>query len=124
MKGGDWMLNKKQKRCLELMAQGNYSQKEIASQIKVSEQTICNWKKDKEFTTELSYLVRISIQSLAAKAFKTQTKLLDAKSEMVRYMAAKDILDRAGFKATDKLILEGAIPVVIHDDLGEDELDE
>ncbi|WP_192929816.1 hypothetical protein [Alkaliphilus serpentinus] len=29
------MLNKKQKKCLELMACGDFTQKEIASQIKV-----------------------------------------------------------------------------------------
>ena len=117
------MLNKKQKKCLELMAMGELTQKEIANQIKVSEQTICNWKKNKEFMTELNDLIRISIQSLAAKAFKTQTNLLNAKSEMVRYMVSKDILDRAGFKPDDKIKFEGAIPIVIHDDL-DDEDDE
>ena len=110
------MLNKKQIKCLELMALGELSQKEIASQIKVSEQTICNWKKDVEFTSELDLLIRISIQSLAAKAFKTQTNLLAAKSEMVRYMVSKDILDRAGFKPIDNLKLSGNVPVVIIDD--------
>lgn len=113
------MLNKKQKKCLELMVCGDFTQKEIASQIKVTEQTICNWKKDKEFMAELDKLIKISIQSLAAKAFKSQASLLDAKSEMVRYMVAKDILDRAGFKATDKLKFEGTIPVVIQDDMDE-----
>jgi DNA-binding XRE family transcriptional regulator len=115
------MLNKKQKKCLELMAIGELSQKEIANQIKVSEQTICNWKKDKEFITELDLLIRTSIQSLAAKAFRTHVNLLAAKSEMVRYMVAKDILDRAGYKPDDKVKFEGAIPIVIKDDMGEDD---
>ncbi len=84
------MLNKKQKKCLELMAIGELSQKEIANQIKVSEQTICNWKKDKEFITELDLLIRTSIQSLAAKA-------------------------------DNKVKFEGAIPIVIKDDMGEDD---
>jgi len=115
------MLHAKQKKCLELMALGELSQREIAEQIKVTEQTICNWKKDAEFTNELDRLIRISIQSLAAKAFKTQTSLLNAKNEMVRFLAAKDILDRAGFKATDKLNIQGSIPVVIMDDLGDED---
>lgn len=115
------MLSKKQKKCLELMAVSDLSQREIAKQIDVAEETISRWKKDVEFTSELNMLVRISIQSLAAKAFHTQMKLLTSKSDMVKYMAAKDILDRAGFKPSDKLKLEGAIPVVIHDDLGDED---
>jgi len=120
-KGGVYMLNKKQKKCLELMAMGELTQREIAKRIDVSEETISRWKRNTEFTSELDTLIRISIQSLAAKAFKTQTNLLNAKSEMVRFLAAKDILDRAGFKATDNLKIEGAIPVVIHDDLDDED---
>jgi len=115
------MLNKKQKKCLELMAMGELTQREIAKRIDVSEETISRWKRNTEFTNELDTLIRISIQALAAKAFKTQTNLLNAKSEMVRFLAAKDILDRAGFKATDNLKIEGAIPVVIHDDLDDED---
>ncbi len=115
------MLSKKQKKCLELMAVSDLSQRDIAKQIDVAEETISRWKKDVEFTSELNMLVRISIQSLAAKAFHTQMKLLNSKSDMVKYMAAKDILDRAGFKATDKFRIEGAIPVVIMDDLGDED---
>lgn len=69
------MLNKKQKKCLELMAIGELSQREIAKQIDIAEETISRWKKNKEFMTELDELIRINIQSLAAKAFKTQTKM-------------------------------------------------
>ncbi|CVI73277.1 Bacterial regulatory proteins, luxR family [Clostridiales bacterium CHKCI001] len=38
------MLTPKQRKCLELMVSGDLKQKEIAAQIKVSEQTICAWK--------------------------------------------------------------------------------
>lgn len=107
------MLTAKQKKCLELLVNGEMSQKEIAEQIKVSEQTICNWKKNSEFVAEYEDLMRVCIQSFAAKAFQTHKKLLSAKSEMVRYMTAKDILDRAGFKPTEKVDVKGAIPVVI-----------
>jgi len=118
------MLRSKQKKCIELMASGELTQKQIAKQINITEKTICTWKKDKEFMSELDALVRISIQSLAAKAFRTHTNLLNAKSEMVRYMVAKDILDRAGFKPDDKIKVEGAIPIVIHDDLDDEDDDE
>lgn len=113
------MLSSKQKKCIELMASGEFTQKEIAKQINITEKTICTWKKEKEFMGELDALIRISIQSLAAKAFMTQVNLLKAKSEMVRYMVSKDILDRAGYKPDDKFKVEGAIPVVIQDDMDE-----
>lgn len=118
------MLTPKQKKCIELMVQGDLQQKEIATLIKVSEQTICNWKKTvPEFMQEYNRLLKQSIQSVASKAFHTQTRLLNAKSEMVRYMASKDILDRAGFKSTDKLEVEGNINTSNpYDELTVDEL--
>lgn len=100
------MLSKKQIKCIELLVQGEMTQKEIAEEIKVSEQSICNWKKNDEFRSEYDNLMRVCIQSFAAKAFQTQKKLLNAKSEMVRYMVSKDILDRAGFKPTEKVDAE------------------
>lgn len=118
------MLSAKQKKCIELMALGEFTQKDIAKQINITEKTICAWKKNDEFMRELDHLIVISIRSVAAKAFKTQTKLLDSKNDMVRYMASKDILDRAGFKPDEKLKIEGAVPVVIVDDLDEDDEDD
>ncbi len=103
------MLSAKQKKCLEHMVLGELSQKQIAEQINVAEKTICEWKKNSEFMEELDTLIKLSIRSLAAKAFNTHKKLLDAKSEMVRYMVAKDVLDRAGFKPTDKIRHSGEI---------------
>ena len=46
------MLTSKQRKCLELMVSGEFTQKEIAERVKVSEQTICNWKKDTVFMQE------------------------------------------------------------------------
>ncbi len=100
------MLSAKQRKCIELLVQGELSQKEIAEEIKVSEQTICNWKKNDEFRSEYDNLMRVCIQSFAAKAFQTQKRLLNAKSEMVRYMVSKDILDRAGYKPIEKIEAE------------------
>lgn len=115
------MLNEKQKKCLKLLTSGEFKQKEIANQINITEKTICEWKKDPEFMSELERCLNISIKSLAAKALHTQSKLLDAKSETVRYMVTKDILDRAGFKPNDKIKIEGSVPVVIS---GGDELED
>ncbi len=114
------MLTAKQKKCVELLVSGEMTQKEIAKQIKVSEQTICNWKKDEEFIGEYDSLMRVCIQSFAAKAFQTQKKLLEAKSEMVRYMVSKDILDRAGFKPIEKVEVDTDMDLNITVDYGDD----
>lgn len=103
------MLTPKQKKVIRLMVSGEKTQKEIALEIKVSEQSICAWKKDKEFMEEYSHLLNIEIQSAAGKAFKKQKRLLSAKSEMVQHLAAKDILDRAGYKSKDKMELSGTL---------------
>lgn len=42
-------MNEKQKKCVELMVSTNKTQKQIAKEIEVSEKTICEWKKQKEF---------------------------------------------------------------------------
>lgn len=100
------------------MVEGVSTQKQIAEKLNVSENTISNWKKNDEFMSEYNTTLKSSINAVAAKAFSTQTKLLNARSEMVRYMVSKDILDRAGFKASEKVDLN-VEPVVIVNDLKE-----
>ena len=113
-----FVLNPKQRKCIELMIDGSYTQKQIAEQLNVSENTISNWKKNNEFMGEYNTTLKTNINSVAAKAFATQMKLLNARSEMVKYMVSKDILDRAGFKASEKIDLS-LEPVVIVNDLKE-----
>ena len=97
------MLKPKQKKCIEMLICGQYTQAQIAKELKISEQTICNWKKNEEFAAELTEDMRICIQTLAPKAIRTMEKLLNSDSDNVRFSAAKDILDRTGFKPQDKL---------------------
>ena len=98
------MLKPKQIKCLELMLQGNMTDKEIAEAINITQKTICEWKKNnKEFQDEYNALMRNSLQYAAPKAFRKQQKLLQSENDMVAHLAAKDILDRAGFKPTDKV---------------------
>lgn len=113
-----YLLNPKQQKCIELMVFGNRTQKEIAGALHVTENTITNWKKNEEFKTEYTSSLKNSMKEIAARAFHTEIALLRAKSEMVRLMAAKDILDRAGFKPDDNINLN-CEPVVIVNDLKE-----
>ena len=115
------MLRPKQIKCLQLMIQGNMTDKKIAESINVAQKTICEWKKnDVEFQNEYNELMRKSLQYAAPKAFRKQMSLLDSKNDMVAHLAAKDIMDRAGFNPTEKV--EQAVdisPIVIRDNVEE-----
>ncbi len=117
----DFELTPKQRKAAELLASGQYTQKEIAGVVKVSEQTICTWKKNFAFMDEYETLMRQQFQVMAAKAFKTQIALLDSKNDMVRHLAAKDLMDRGGFKPEDNVKFEGMVPVIIYDYLEDDD---
>ena len=108
------MLNAKQKKCIFMMAAGDMTQAKIAEKLKITEQTICNWKKNDEFNTALDEMTRVAIRSLVGKATLTMNKLLNAESESVRFAAAKDILDRAGFKAQEMLQVSGSLSTGIN----------
>lgn len=109
------MLNSKQRKCVELMAAGGSTQREIAERLHVTEATICNWKKNGEFMAEYASALKNSMREVAAKAFCVEKALLKARSESVRLMAAKDILDRAGFKPDDNINLNGEAVVLVND---------
>lgn len=61
------MLNSKQKKCIEMMALGDRTQKEIAERLKVTEATICNWKKNEDFQTEYIEFMRQNLKGAVAK---------------------------------------------------------
>lgn len=112
------MLKKRQKKALEMLLSGEKSQKEIAQEIGVSEQTIVNWKKKDEFITEYNEALRNNINLAAGKAFKKELELLNkADSDSVSLNAAKDILDRAGFKADSLLKVDGDFSVGLVGDI-------
>ena len=98
------MLKPKQVQCLELMIAGELKDCEIAKELNITQKTICMWKKhNKEFQDEYNAMMRNSMQYAAAKAFRKQESLLNSKNDMVAHLAAKDIMDRAGFNPTDKV---------------------
>ena len=114
------MLKSKQLKCLELMILGTMTDKEIAEAINVSQKTICDWKKNnKEFQDEYALSMRSSLQYAAPKAFKKQLSLLNSKNDMVAHLAAKDIMDRAGFNPTDKIEADVDMELNINIDYGE-----
>lgn len=112
------MLNQKQKKCIQMMLDSEMTHKQIAEVLKVTPTTISNWKRNQEFMDEYTSLLKQSMKDSAALAYKTEVKLLSARSEMVRLLAAKDVLDRAGFKPDENVSLN-VEPVVIVNDVKE-----
>jgi len=96
------MLSEKQMQCINLMVIENKTQKQIAKELKITEQTICNWKKDKEFKNEIENNIKENFGSLALNAQKELKKLLKSNNEYIKMQAVKDILDRAGYKPVER----------------------
>lgn len=95
-------MNDKQEKCINLMITTNKTQKQIAKEIEVSEKTICEWKKQKEFKDEIDKNIKENFGSLAVDAQKELKNLLKSKNEYIRIQAVKDILDRAGYKPIER----------------------
>ena len=96
------MLSEKQMQCINLMVIENKTQKQIAKELKITEQTICNWKKDKKFKNEIEKNIKENFGSLAVEAQKELKKLLKSNNEYIKMQAVKDILDRAGYKPVER----------------------
>ena len=96
-------MNDKQEKCINLMITTNKTQKQIAKEIEVSEKTICEWKKQKEFKAEIEKNIKENFSLLALEAQKELKKLLKSNNEYIKMQAVKDILDRAGYKPTERI---------------------
>lgn len=104
-----------QLNAIALFAEGSKSQKVIAKEVGVSEKTLTLWKKQPLFLEALNAEVHKNMQELTGKAYQVQKKLLEtSKNPWLLYQVSKDILDRAGIKAPEKLdITKTVIPTVI-----------
>lgn len=103
------MLNKNQEKAVKMLASGCFRQKEIAEALNVTEQTVVNWKKNPEFMEAYHKEININLKYLSHKALTTMNELLKSDSEKIRFSAAKDILDRTGFKQTERIEVDGSI---------------
>lgn len=103
------MLNEKQQKCIVLMITSDKTQRQIAKELQINENTISEWKKDKEFKEEIQKQMQENFRALAIEAQQKLKKLLNSKNEYIQIQAIKDILDRAGYKPTDKTEISGSI---------------
>lgn len=111
------MLKAKQIKAIEMLISSEFTYEEIAAELKITPKTLYNWRQDEDFCTELRRKMRLRISNLAPKALKKMEKLIDAKSEMVAHLSAKDILDRAGYEEETTVNLNSVAAVQIVDDI-------
>ena len=114
---GVYSVKGKREKAVLMLVSGDFSLKEIADKLKISERTLYNWRNEDEFAAEVEKRTRLKISALANRALKKQEELLDSRSAMVSHLAAKDIMDRAGLTAPDKLEISAASDVTIIDDI-------
>lgn len=95
-------LNSNHQKAIELLFEGTMKRREIAEELKITEQTLYNWLKDDDFSKAYDDHVKTIMSKSSGKALNTMLSLLSAKSEMVRFNAAKDIMDRGGLAPIDK----------------------
>ena len=108
-------LTTKQLKCIELMLDGQ-TQDSIAKEIGIARETISRWKKQDLFREQLKEAVNMKFERMAVIAQLTiQNLATNAQSESVRLNAAKDILDRGGYKPIDeqKITADGDFCITI-----------
>lgn len=87
-------------KCAEIMVfQPFREQKDIAEELNVTEQTICNWKKREDFKEYKEKLLRERWSAMSTLAVdKMRELMLDGDYRAVAY-----ILDSNGFKAPEQI---------------------
>lgn len=100
----------KQQRFIHLYLTGRYKNAEIASLLGIHVGTIYNWLRKPEikkiildFQKDEHDVVESNLKALRGKAIETMSDLMDSPIDGVKYQASKDILDRTGHKATQKM---------------------
>lgn len=84
------------------MVEQGWTQRDIAKELKITEQTICNWKKLPEFIEAYQKATKQEMNLLAAEAVRTlRTLMRTSTSDGVRLNAAKEILNRTGYEPVE-----------------------
>ncbi|MBE7356714.1 DNA-binding protein [Staphylococcus haemolyticus] len=110
-------LSEKQQKYIEIKNETGQTDKTIAKKIGIDTTTISRWKRKEEYQLGLKGYQAYYLSEKTPQALLTMTKLLNARSELVRFQAAKDILDRSGYNPVDKQEIETNATVQFNDDI-------
>lgn len=95
----------------------NKSDIQIAKEIGVTNVSISRWKQKEKFRRGERAFNAGVLESYVPKALQTMMSLLEAKSELVRYQAAKDIMDRTGYTSIETIEFTDESTVTFIDDI-------
>ena len=118
LRGGVAMASKMDK-AIDMMVYTNLTQREIAEKLDVREETISRWKNREDFKSKKKEEEGKFLFELTSPAMRTMKELLNSRSDYVRFQAAQDILDRTGYKPTDKVDLSSDLTLIFEDDYGD-----
>lgn len=110
-------LTKKQQEYIRLKNEKDLAEGEIAVEIDVNRSTISRWKHNDKFREGFKGYQAEHLSKQVPKALQTMINLLDAKSELVRYQASKDILDRTGYTPVERQQIETTATEQFNDDI-------
>lgn len=99
-----YSLSGKQQKVIVMLFEGVMTQEQIADDVGVARTTISAWKKREQFCQARDEYSQYMLRSLTGEAVLTMKRLLNARSEMVQFSAAKDILDRSLSNAQSRKI--------------------
>lgn len=110
-------LTKKQREYIRIKNETNLTDKEIAVEINTPQPSISRWKTNDKFKAGLMAYQAHHLESSVPQALQTMISLLDARSELVKFQAAKDILDRTGYNPVEKQEISMQSAVTFDDDI-------
>lgn len=95
------------KKAAYMMVYTKLTQRAIASELSINESTLSRWKETEKFKSMQTKAEHAFLGELVAPALRALKELLEAESESVRLNAVSDVLDRCGFKPTNKMEISG-----------------
>lgn len=99
-----YSLPENQQKAIMILFSGKQTQGRIAENVGVARVTLTLWRQKDKFRKAQDEYNRFMLRDLTNEAILTMRDLLDSRSEMVRFNAAKDILDRSmSYEQTRKI---------------------
>lgn len=103
-------LSPKQQRFIHLYLTGKYNQTELANLLEMDLNTVRRWLRNdtirnyiEEFQKEEHEHIENAIKNMRSKALEKLYDLIDSENDAVALQATKDVLDRTGHKAVQKV---------------------
>lgn len=96
-------LNPRQLKAVEMLVLEQKQKQEVAKELGVSNGTISQWVKKPEFEEAMKETMHRAFQPMAYKARDRMNQLIDSGNDQVALAACRDVLDRAGYGATQKI---------------------